>query len=416
MEVVELPRKTLSDYRPILGDKKVKEIRERAAGLGKVRLAHVNSTSFGGGVAEILQNLVPLMRDVGIDTHWLVIEGPPEFYNITKKMHNALQGNMALHLSDEERELYLEVNAENARRLELDYDVVIIHDPQPAAMIQFRENTDSAWLWRCHIDLSTPNQVFWGFISPFVHEYDYYIFHRPDYAQEDLATERVVIMPPSIDPLAPKNENVPPETVEEVLIRFGVDPHRPLLLQVGRFDPWKGLFDVIDVYHTVKESVPDVQLALVGVMAGDDPEGWVYYERTLRKLGEDRDAFVVTNLTGAHSHEVNAFQCAATLVFQMSTREGFGLTVSEAMWKSKVVIGRAVGGIKLQIVDGETGFLVNSVAEAAERADYLLRQSELATSMGERGKERVKENFLITRHLERYLDLLEHVQAHAPMR
>lgn len=410
MEVTDLPQKRLNDYRPILDDDKVDAMYQRAKDLAGLRVAHVNSTSFGGGVAEILQNFVPLMRDVGIDTHWYVIDGPPEFFTITKKMHNALQGNQALHLSEEERALYVQVNAANARRLKLDHDVVIIHDPQPAALIHYTPHDNATWIWRCHIDLSAPNLSFWGFLSPYVQQHEFYVFHRPDYAREDLPTEHVIIMPPSIDPLSAKNLDLHQSALDEVLVRFGVDTRRPLIVQVGRFDPWKGLFDVIDTYRLVKESVPEVQLALVGIMASDDPEGWVYFERTLRRLGDDRDGFIVTNLTGAHAHEVNAFQGAATLVLQMSTREGFGLTVSEAMWKHKPVIGRAVGGIKLQIIDGETGFIVADAAEAADRCVYLLRQPDVATAMGDHAKERVRNNFLITSHLERYIEMLLRAQ------
>lgn len=411
MEITDLSPKRLSDYRNIIGDDKYEQLLEKAEDVKGLRLAHVNSTGFGGGVAEILQNFVPLLNDVGVETHWYVIEGPPEFFSITKRFHNALQGNQALHLSEQDRELFLRVNAENARRLPLDHDVVVVHDPQPAALRHYIERRHGHWIWRCHIDVSAPNMAFWGFLSPFVQEYDLCLFHRPDYVREELPSERVLIMPPSIDPLSPKNKELSEDEIIDVLLRFGADPRRPLLVQVGRFDPWKGLGDVIQIYHLVKESVPEVQLALVAVMANDDPEGWVYFERTLRKLGEDASAIVATNLTGANAHEVNAFQRAATLVFQMSTREGFGLTVSEAMWKNKPVIGRAVGGIKLQIVDGETGFLINDAVEGADRADYLLRHPEFAEEMGRNARERVLNNFTITTQLERYLDMLAHARS-----
>jgi trehalose synthase len=407
VEVTEFPKKTLEEYRGIVGDEKIEQIREKARPFQGLRMAHVNSTSFGGGVAEILVNFVPLLRDVGIETRWYVIEGPTEFFNITKRFHNALQGNQALHLSESDRELYMKVNEENALRLALDEDAIIIHDPQPAAMIRFARKSHQTWYWRCHIDVSAPNMAYWGFLSPLVQEYDFVMFHRPDYVREELQPERTIIMPPSIDPLSPKNNFVPHEEVHDVLLRFGLDPRRPLLVQVGRFDPWKGLFDVIDIYRLVREDIPEVQLALVGIMASDDPEAWVYFERTLRRLGEDAQAIVATNLTGAFAHEVNAFQRAATLVFQMSTREGFGLTVSEAMWKYKPVIGRSVGGIRLQIVDGETGFLVADHIEGAARADYLLRHPEVADEMGLHAHERVLNSFLIVSQLERYLDMLE---------
>ncbi|ASJ01123.1 trehalose synthase [Thermococcus gorgonarius] len=398
--------KKLQDYAKITGEEALERIREKAELLEGRSLAHVNSTSFGGGVAEILHNLVPLMRDVGLDARWLVIEGPDEFFNVTKSFHNALQGNKELRLTEDMKNLYLKTNEENAKDFDLSsFDYVVIHDPQPAALIDFYEKRQP-WIWRCHIDLSDPNEEFWNFLREFVIKYDRYIFHMEDYVRNDLKRENVVIMPPSIDPLSEKNMELEEKEVLKILERFDVDPDRPILTQVARFDPWKGVFDAIDVYRKVKEKVPDVQLLLVGVMAHDDPEGWVYFEKTLRKIGEDYDVKVLTNLNGVHAREVNAFQRASDVILQMSIREGFGLTVTEAMWKGRPVIGRSVGGIKLQIVDGKTGFLVKSVEEAAEKALYLLRHPDVANEMGANGRERVRENFIITRHLERYLDLL----------
>ncbi|ASJ03780.1 glycosyl transferase family 1 [Thermococcus profundus] len=398
--------KRLEDYREIIGEESLERIREKAEGLRGRSFANVNSTSFGGGVAEILHNLIPLMRDTGLDARWFVIEGSDEFFNVTKSFHNALQGNRELKLTEEMKRLYLETNRKNAEDVDLgSFDYVLVHDPQPAPLIEFYEKR-GPWIWRCHIDLSDPNGDFWSFLREFVAKYDRYIFHMEDYVREDLDMEKVVIMPPSIDPLSEKNRELGETEILKTLERFDVDPDRPILTQVARFDPWKGVFEVIDVYRKVKERVPEVQLLLVGVMAHDDPEGWVYFEKTLRKIGEDYDVKVLTNLNGVHAREVNAFQRASDVVLQMSIREGFGLTVTEAMWKEKPVIGRAVGGIKLQIVDGKTGFLVDGVEEAVEKVLYLLRHPEVAEEMGRQAKERVRENFIITRHLERYLDLL----------
>ncbi len=397
--------KRLEDYRKTIGED-VESIREKAEGLNGKTFANVNSTSFGGGVAEILHNLIPLMRDVGIDARWFVIDGTEEFFNVTKSFHNALQGNKELKLTENMKRVYLEVNKKNAGDVDLStFDYVLVHDPQPAPLIGFYEKRQP-WIWRCHIDLSDPNQRFWEFLRGFIEKYDAYIFHMEDYLRKDLDPGRVVIMPPSIDPLSEKNVELKEDEVLTTLERFDVDPERPILTQVARFDPWKGVFDVIDVYRKVKEKIPDVQLLLVGVMAHDDPEGWIYFERTLRKIGEDYDVKVLTNLNGVHAREVNAFQRASDVILQMSIREGFGLTVTEAMWKGKPVIGRSVGGIKLQIVDGKTGFLVRGTAEAVEKALYLLRHPELAREMGVKAKERVRENFIITKHLERYIDLL----------
>ncbi|WP_456398246.1 trehalose synthase [Palaeococcus sp. (in: euryarchaeotes)] len=398
--------KKLEDYGKIIGEEALETIKEKAENLKGKSFIHVNSTSFGGGVAEILHNLIPLMRDVGIDARWFVIEGEDEFFNVTKSFHNALQGNKDLKLTEEMKDLYLKTNEENARKFDLSqFDYVLIHDPQPAALINHYEKTQP-WIWRCHIDLSDPNKEFWNFLRAFVEKYDRYIFHMEEYIQGDLDHDRVVIMPPSIDPLSEKNRELSESEILKILEKFDVDPDRPIITQVSRFDPWKGIFDTIEVYRMVKAKIPDVQLLLVGAMAHDDPEGWIYFEKTLRKIGEDYDVHVLTNLIGVHAKEVNAFQRASDVVLQMSTREGFGLTVSEAMWKGVPVIGRKVGGIKLQIIDGESGFLVRDVEEAAERVTYLLRNPEKAEEMGRNAMERVKENFLITKHLERYLKLM----------
>ncbi|ASJ12176.1 trehalose synthase [Thermococcus thioreducens] len=398
--------KSLKDYGRIIGEDAVERIKVKAERLLGAKFAHVNSTSFGGGVAEILHNLVPLMRDTGLDAKWFVIRGSDEFFNVTKSFHNALQGNKDLKLTGEMKNLYLKTNEENAQKADLsEFDYVLIHDPQPAALIDFYEKTQP-WIWRCHIDLSDPNRQFWVFLREYIQRYDRYIFHLPEYVQPDLSSEKTVIMPPSIDPLSEKNMELKESEVLKTLERFDVDPDRPIIIQVARFDPWKGVFDVIEVYRKVKEKIPEVQLLLVGVMAADDPEGWVYFEKTLRKIGEDYDVKVLTNLTGVHAREVNAFQRASDVVLQMSIREGFGLTVTEAMWKGKPVVGRAVGGIKFQVVDGETGFLVNGVEEAVERVIYLLKHPRETNLMGMKARKRVLEKFLITRHLERYLDLL----------
>ncbi|ASJ05077.1 trehalose synthase [Thermococcus barossii] len=404
--VTKLPQRRIEDYSTVAGKGAILRIVEKAEKLSGARFVHVNSTPYGGGVAEILSNLVPLMNDIGIMTEWWVIEGNDEFFNVTKTFHNALQGNKDLKLTQEMTNLYLKTNEENAKSAELsEFDYVLIHDPQPAALIDFYEKKQP-WIWRCHIDLSDPNREFWEFLRQYVQKYDRYIFHLPEYVQPDLNPEKTVIMPPSIDPLSEKNMELKESEVLKTLERFDVDPERPIITQVARFDPWKGVFDVIDVYRKVKEKIPGVQLLLVGVMAADDPEGWVYFEKTLRKIGEDYDVKVLTNLTGVHAREVNAFQRASDVVLQMSIREGFGLTVTEAMWKGKPVVGRAVGGIKFQVVDGETGFLVRNVSEAVERVIYLLKHPEEAGLMGMKARERVRENFLITKHLERYLDLL----------
>ncbi|WP_457753968.1 trehalose synthase [Thermococcus sp.] len=404
-EVTKLRSKSIDTYSSVVGEETIARIKEKAEGLKGRSLVNVNSTAYGGGVAEILHNLIPLMRSLGIDARWFVIEGTDEFFKVTKSFHNALQGNKELKLTEEMKQLYLEINRRNSENFDPSiYDFVVIHDPQPAPLISFYDKRQP-WIWRCHIDLSDPNLEFWTFLRQFVEKYDRYIFHMPEYAQSDLDKDRVIIMPPSIDPLSEKNIELKESEILKILEKFDVDPDRPKITQVARFDPWKGVFDVIEVYRKVKEKIPDVQLLLVSAMAHDDPEGWIYFEKVLRKIGEDYDVKILTNLIGVHAKEVNAFQRASDVVLQMSTREGFGLTVSEAMWKEKPIVGRAVGGIKLQVIDGKTGFLIKTVDEAAEKTVYLLKHPEIAREMGKNAKERVKENFLITRHLERYLDL-----------
>lgn len=265
--------KKLEDYAKITGEETLERIREKAERLEGKSLAHVNSTSFGGGVAEILHNLVPLMRDVGLDARWFVIEGPDEFFNVTKTFHNALQGNRELRLTEDMKNLYLKTNEKNARDFDLGaFDYVVIHDPQPAALINFYKKRQP-WIWRCHIDLSDPNEEFWSFLREFVVRYDRYIFHMEDYVRNDLKRENVVIMPPSIDPLSDKNMELEEKDVLKILEKFDVDPDRPILTQVARFDPWKGVFDAIDVYRKVKEKVPDVQLLLVGSWPTMTPKG-----------------------------------------------------------------------------------------------------------------------------------------------
>ena len=404
-EVENLKKKTINDYSPIVGKDTIDRIKRKAEKFEGSAIANVNSTAYGGGVAEILHNLIPLIRSLGIDVRWFVIEGTDEFFKVTKSFHNALQGNKELKLTEGMKKLYLDINERNSKDLDLSvFDYVVVHDPQPAPLIEFYEKK-KPWIWRCHIDLSDPNMEFWGFLRQFVEKYDRYIFHMPEYVQSDLDKNKVVIMPPSIDPLSEKNIELKDSEIVKILEKFDIDPDRPKITQVARFDPWKGVFDAIEVYRKVKEKIPDVQLLLVSAMAHDDPEGWIYFEKVLRKVGEDYDVKILTNLIGVHAREVNAFQRASDVVLQMSTREGFGLTVSEAMWKEKPVIGRAVGGIKLQVVDGETGFLIKTVDEAVEKTLYLLKHPGVAREMGKKAKERVKENFLITRHLERYLDL-----------
>jgi trehalose synthase len=403
---VELNRKIeLEDYIPIVGETQVEQVKALGEQLKGVSVTHVNSTAYGGGVAEILHSIIPLMQNAGLDVHWEVIRGDLPFFNITKKIHNALQGANLMLTKDEEH-TYLEYNRVNSESTIIDTDFVVVHDNQPAAIIQFYPDKKNKWIWRCHVDLSTPNLAVWNFLEQYIRKYDAAIFSAKEYVVPSLTVPTLSIRPPSINPLSDKNRDLTETEVLSVLERYGVKPDKPILSQVGRFDPWKDPLGVIDVYRLVKKQVPDVQLLLIAGMATDDPEGWLYLEKTARHACEDNDIFMLTDLKGVKDFEVNAFQRASRVVLQMSTREGFGLTVTEGLWKGIPVVARRVGGIPLQIKDGENGYLVDTVEQAAERVLYLLKNNEMAKQMGKNGKEFVRENFLIIKHMYDHFTLL----------
>lgn len=404
MGAVSLGEASLEEYKPIVGDKKIEEIRILAEKLSGKRVCHVNSSSFGGGVSEILYRLVPLMRGIGLRTDWNVMKASTDFFNVTKIIHNGLQG-MIVSLTEEMKKTYMHHNELNTKELGLDHDFVVIHDPQPAPIINYCPPRRGKWIWRCHIDLSKPNKEIVDFIAPFILQYDALVFTMMQYAPELWKEKSIATIPPSIDPIANKNKPLAKNTILTILDKYDVDPDKPILTQVARFDPWKDPVGVIDVYRLIKEKLPDVQLLLIASMAYDDPEGWIYYEKTARYAGNDYDIHFLTDLVGVRDVEVNAFQRASDVVLQMSTREGFGLSVAEALWKEIPVVGRNVGGIPLQIINNKTGFLVNSVQEAADKTLHLLRNPKEAKEMGKKGKEHVLQNFLITRHLEDYLRL-----------
>jgi trehalose synthase len=405
LQTVELQPKALSDYAPIVGDETIDQIRALARPLKGARVVHVSATAFGGGVAEMLYTLVPLMRDVGLDAGWQIITGSDEFFNVTKAFHNGLQG-MDLSLTTSMKDIWRQYNEYNAAAFEGEYDFVIVHDPQPAGMKAMRDGRGSKhWVWRCHIDTSTPNPAFWDFIAPYLEVYDAGIFTMQQYVARGLQFPHLAIITPTIDPLSPKNVAQTPEESRKIAHSYGIDLDRPLLTQVSRYDPWKDPLGVIDAYRLVKREVPGVQLALLGSMASDDPEGWVFYDRTVRHAGEDFDIYILHNFHGVGNHEVNAFQSMSDVVIQKSTREGFGLVVTEALWKGKPVIGGNVGGIPLQVLDGKTGFLVDSIETCAEKTLHLLRHPDEARRMGAQGREHVRQNFLSTRHLCDYLQL-----------
>jgi trehalose synthase len=405
LQPVLLARKQLSDYASIVGRPLVDEILGRAEALRGKRVLHVSATAFGGGVSEILYTLVPLMVDVGIECEWHVIYGREAFFNATKVMHNALQGSEQ-DLTEEQWATWLEYNEINARELSEDWDVVIVHDPQPAALASLVGEKSRHWVWRCHIDLSTPNPGTLERLLPYLEPYPAAVFHMPQYVPEGM-NGRAHIVPPAIDPLAPKNMAFSPEDAVYICDQFGIDVDRPMLCQVSRFDPWKDPLGVIDAYRIVKEQMPDVQLALVGSMATDDPEGWDFFNATIAHADGDPDIHILNNLNNVGAIEVNAFQSHCDVVIQKSTREGFGLTVTEAIWKARPFIGGAVGGIPLQISDGETGFLVTSVEQCAQRALEILQDPVLGKRLGRAGKETVRRRFLMPRLLRDWLALFE---------
>jgi trehalose synthase len=409
LQPVATGHKSLADYTHICGRELIEEIRELAEPLKGRRVVHVSATAFGGGVSEILYTLVPLMRDVGLDCEWQVIYGREEFFNATKLMHNALQGHPQ-DLDEEQWGTWEQYNEMNARELSEGWDVCLVHDPQPAGLHRLVPEKAKGWVWRCHIDLSTPNPATIERLRPYIADYPQSLFHMADYVPEGM-NGNVNIVPPAIDPLMPKNMALSPEDASYVCEQFGIDVDRALICQVSRFDPWKDPLGVIDAYRIVKRSFPQVQLALVGSMASDDPEGWDFFNATIAHADGDPDVHILNNFNNVGAIEVNAFQSHADVVVQKSTREGFGLTVSEAIWKARPFIGGDVGGIPLQVEDGVTGFLVSSVEQCAQRSLELLADPALGKTLGRRGKEHVRGHFLTPRYLRDYLRIFTALDA-----
>jgi trehalose synthase len=404
LQPIAVGHKSLADYTHLAGRSLIQEIKDLAEPLKGLKVLHVSATAFGGGVSEILYTLIPLMRDVGLEAEWQVILGREEFYNVTKRLHNALQGNPD-SLTEEEWKVYERFNALNATEIAGGWDVIIVHDPQPAAVHEHVPDKARTWVWRCHIDLSAPNREVLERMVPFIESYDASVFHLEKYVPPGLdhSRDNVHICPPAIDPLSPKNMALSPEDAAFVCDQFGIDVDRPLMCQVSRFDPWKDPIGVIDAYRRVAEEVPEAQLALVGSMATDDPEGWEFFNSTMAYADGDPDIHILNNLNNVGAIEVNAFQSQADVMIQKSTREGFGLTVSEALWKARPFIGGDVGGIPLQVQDGETGYLVSSPEECADRALRILQEPDLGKRLGRSGKEHVRKHFLTPRLLRDWL-------------
>lgn len=404
--------KKLEEYRPIIGEEAYAGLKALAEPLRGARVLHVNATPYGGGVAEMLRVLVPLMNDAGLEAEWQVINGSDDFFRVTKAMHNNLQG-MELEWTAVMERTWLEQNDLNAARFDHSFDYVIIHDPQPAGILEAvirrdGRRPDGSWLWRCHIDTSSARPQVWDFIRPFVSMYDGVIFTRREYVNGNLGDKPPVFtIWPAIDPLSHKNMEASPEMVETVLGRLGIDRSKPMICQISRFDPWKDPLGVIDVYREVKLEVPGLQLVMAGSMANDDPEGWGYYQRTIEHAGGDPDIHLLCNLTDI---EIGILQQAADVVIQKSIREGFGLTVAEAMWKGRPVVAGNVGGIPLQIDHGKTGFLADNTQEYVNFVFYLLRHPEVACEVGHQAREYVRQHLLITRNLADYLRLFADIR------
>jgi trehalose synthase len=405
---VPIAPRSLSEYAAEAGDDAIQRLRQAANPLRGCRLLNVNSTAFGGGVAELLNTHVPLLRDLGVHAGWAVIEGSDAFYSVTKSIHNGLQG-AEVEWTSAMRETYWERLRANAEAWDEAFDVVMVHDPQPAGLLPLLEERGQrrgAWVWRCHIDLSATNPAVWSFFEPMVDRYDGAIFTMREFAQPGVEGPTTAFIPPSIDPTSMKNRELEATTVREIVSSYGIDPDRPIAAQVSRFDPWKDPLGVIDAFRIARGRVPGLQLVMAGSMASDDPEGLEFFERTEAHRDGDPDIHLLTNVQNVGNTEINAFQRAGDVVIQKSTREGFGLVVAEAMWKRTPVIGGNVGGIRLQIDDGVNGYLVDSVDECAARLVELLGDPQRRRLMGDRARDRVRERFLSTRELEEYLRLL----------
>ncbi|MDD5462266.1 MAG: glycosyltransferase [Methylococcales bacterium] len=399
----------LESYAAVTGADVIRHLQQLAEILKDKTVVHVNSTRVGGGVAEILDKMVPLSQELGINTRWEVITGDSEFYQCTKSMHNAIQGNRVT-IPDSLLNHFQEVNEQNANQLRSileEADFVFIHDPQPAALLKYCSRRKGKWIWRCHIDASHPHRATWRFIDSFVRDYDASIFSLPQYVQ--VFPHPSYIIPPSIDPLSDKNIDLTQDELDSVRIRFGINSEAPMIAQISRFDRFKDPVGVIEAYKLAKCYIPTLQLVMAGGRADDDPEGEAVLKEVYLAAGDDPNIKVLLLPPDAH-RTINALQRLADIVVQKSTKEGFGLTVTEGLWKGKPVIGGDTGGIRLQVINFHTGFLVNTPEGAALRIRYLMSQKQKMQEMGLKGKEFVRENFLLTRQLREHLTLMVSLQ------
>lgn len=388
----------LKEYEPITGPQVVEELRLLAEKAKGWTVQNINSTAVGGGVAEILNRMIPLFQELGINAKWDVIKGGEKFFKVTKKFHNALHGKQE-DLQAEDFTTFLETSEMNNQTMELTGDVIVIHDPQPIALINRKDEQKRKWIWRCHIDVSDPDPRAWNFLRPFVDRYDASVFSAPVFSQE--LPIRQFLISPSIDPLSDKNKELPPETIRAVLEKYHLDPEKPMVTQISRFDYLKDPLGVIDAFERVQHYV-DCQLVLAGGEATDDPESVEVLTKTRERASSNSDIHVLAIPSGSDI-EINALQRASSVIVQKSIKEGFGLTVAEALWKAKPVVASAVGGITLQVTHKYSGLLCHSVEGATHAIKQLLQNPEYAKKLGENGREHVRQNFLLTRHLRDYL-------------
>lgn len=388
----------IREYESIVGKGVIGELYMLAEKLKGKKIQNINSTAVGGGVAEILTRMIPLLRQLGVDAGWDVIKGNEKFFNITKKIHNALHG-VNVQISPEELEYFLQVNCENAENINFYGDILFIHDTQPIALVDKKKHAGKKWVWRCHVDFTEPKQEIMDFLKHYIEKYDYAVFSAPAFSRQISVPQ--VLISPSIDPLSDKNRELPPEIIDSVLERFGIEKYRPIVTQISRFDYLKDPVGVIEVYKKVKKRV-DCQLVLAGGGATDDPEGSKVLEEVKSAASEDEDIHILL-LPPASDIEINALQRASSVVLQKSLKEGFGLTVAEALWKAKPVIASAVGGIPLQINHQYSGILTYSIEGTAYYLKQLLNKPDYAEKLGLNGREHIKNNFLITRHVRDYM-------------
>jgi trehalose synthase len=414
LQSVDVGDRFIENYRGIASDELLDELHHIAEDLQGLRVLHINATPYGGGVAELLRSVVPLLNNLGLVAEWKIISGDQNFFQVTKDIHNALQGGKDSP-SEDDRTLYIQTVERNAELIDEVYDVVFVHDPQPVPVPSLRGRGDSLWIWRCHIDTSSPNPDVWAFLREWITAYDAAVFTLDEFVPPDFPVKPVEIIPPAIDPLSPKNFPLQEKVARQVLGWIGVNLDTHLITQVARFDPWKDPLGVIEAYHMVRDDISPLQLALVGSMALDDPEGWDVYKRIENESKRDPNIHVFTNLTGIGNIEVNAFQSLSDVVVQKSIREGFGLVVSEALWKGTPVVAGRAGGIPLQMADGAGGYLVNNVEECAQSIIKLLKNRDVALKLAQEGKERVQQHFLLPKLLLNELNLIKRLTAGRPL-